>query len=321
MVLAAGLGERMRPLTLSRAKPVLPLLNRPLICWTLERLARAGVKEVVVNLHHRPESVRRVVGDGRSLGLSVRYSREPTLLGTGGGPRRVRRWLGRDPVLLVNGDIFFDFNLGTLLRRHREMKAEVTLALCANPDPGCYSLVLTDARDRVTSIGRGPRKSRAAPALFAGIHVISPGLLERLPPGPSDTVKDLYLPLIAQGRPPSAVWLRGAWYDLGRRESYHAAAMALLRRPWARTIAVHRQAQVHPHASVFRSVLGAGCVVAAGARVRSSVLWEGVSVGAGATIRNCVVADRVAIPAQATIENVVVVRGRPPVELAREQAG
>jgi NDP-sugar pyrophosphorylase family protein len=97
MVLAAGLGTRLRPLTLLAAKPVLPVLNRPLLHWTLDRLAEAGVRAAVVNTHHLPGTVRRALGDGRAFGLRLRYSHERRILGTGGGPRAVRAWLGREP--------------------------------------------------------------------------------------------------------------------------------------------------------------------------------------------------------------------------------
>ena len=119
MVLAAGLGLRMRPLTLLRAKPVLPVLNRPLLEWTMIRLARAGVTDAVVNLHHLPETVTAVLGSGRRFGLRIRYSRESTILGTGGGPRAVREVFGDEPLLLVNGDVLFDLDLRRLLTVHR----------------------------------------------------------------------------------------------------------------------------------------------------------------------------------------------------------
>jgi len=152
MVLAAGLGLRMRPLTLLRAKPVLPVLDRPLIAFTLERLARAGVREAVVNLHHLPETVRAALGSGRRFGLRILYVHEPEILGTGGGPRAVRECLGRGEVLLVNGDMYFDFDLRELVARHRRSGAAATLALRRHPEPGAYSTVVTDRRGRILSI-------------------------------------------------------------------------------------------------------------------------------------------------------------------------
>src|SRR5687767_5450633 len=101
MILAAGLGTRMRPLTLLRAKPVLPVMNRPLLHWTLDLLARGGVRDVMINLHYLPDTVREAVGTGREFGLRVAYSMEPKILGTGGGPRKVRDFFGGEPFILV----------------------------------------------------------------------------------------------------------------------------------------------------------------------------------------------------------------------------
>ncbi|HSD28816.1 MAG TPA: nucleotidyltransferase family protein, partial [Vicinamibacteria bacterium] len=127
MVLAAGLGLRMRPLTLLRAKPVLPVLNRPLLHWTMERLARAGVRDVVVNLHHLPETITGALGTGRRFGLRIRYSHEPVILGTGGGPRAVRGLFGRGPLLIVNGDVLFELDVRRVLAAHSATGAVATL--------------------------------------------------------------------------------------------------------------------------------------------------------------------------------------------------
>ena len=285
MVLAAGLGQRMRPLTLLRAKPVLPVLNRPLLHWTLRRLARAGVRDVVVNLHHLPETVVAALGDGRELGLRIRYSEEEVILGTGGGPRAVRRRLGSEPFLLLNGDVWFDFDLRTLLRAHRQSGACATLALRANPDPSHYTPVVTDRRGRIRAIGGQPAPATGSVSLFAGIHALSPALLERLPPGVSDSVRELYLPLLAEGRPLAGVRLRGAWYDLGRPALYRDAQLRLL--PGGRSL-VAASARVAKGARLERSVVGKAARVGA-ARVERSVLWDGAVVEAGARLSGAIV--------------------------------
>ncbi|HEX9710648.1 MAG TPA: nucleotidyltransferase family protein, partial [Candidatus Thermoplasmatota archaeon] len=172
MVLAAGLGTRMRPLTRLRAKPALPVMNRPLLHWTLGLLARNGVTEVMINLHHLPWTVMEAVGDGSVFGLRVSYSREPRILGTGGGPRKVRSFFGDAPFILVNGDILFDFDLRGLLRRHEKARARATLALRPNPDPRRYSSIRTAKDGRVLSLAGLPRRRRGTPSLFTGVHVL-----------------------------------------------------------------------------------------------------------------------------------------------------
>lgn len=287
MVLAAGLGLRMRPLTLLRAKPALPVLDRPLLQLTLERLARAGVRDVVVNLHHLPESVIEASGPGRRHGLRVRYSREREILGTGGGPRKVREFFGREPCLLVNGDVFFDFDLRALVARHRASGALATLALRPLPDPRAYSSVVTDRRGRILSIAGRPRPARGTVSMFASVHVLEPRLLERLPPGPSDSVRDLYMPLLAEGAHLAGVRCAGAWYDFGRPALYRDAQLRMLR--GRGQVLVGSGARVAPAAAVRRSVLGARSRVAKYARVERSVLWEGAVVEAGARVLGSIV--------------------------------
>jgi NDP-sugar pyrophosphorylase family protein len=280
MVLAAGLGTRMRPLTRRLAKPVLPVLNRPLIHFTLERLRAAGVTDVVVNLHHLPATVRRAVGDGSAFGLRVSYSYERRILGTGGGPRRVRELFGDEPVLLVNGDMLFEFDLAGLVARHRESGAPATLALLPNPRPRAYTPVVVGSGGRIRSIGGRP----SGPAwLFTGVHVLDPGLLDRLPAGVSDSVRDLYIPMIAAGERVLGARVSGAWYDLGRPRLYLAAQVEML----ASGVqgAAPRRSMIHPGAGVARgarvsaSVVGDGAQVEEGAVVERSVIWAGARVG------------------------------------------
>lgn len=300
MVLAAGLGQRMRPLTLLRAKPVLPVLNRPLLHWTLERLARAGVREAVVNLHHLPETVVEAVGDGRRFGLRVRYSREERILGTGGGPRAVRGLLGAAPVLLVNGDVLFELDPRLLLERHARSGARATLALRSNP--GGYSPVVTDRRGRILAIADRPAPASGAVSMFASVHVIDPALLERLPEGVSDSVRDLYIPLLAQGAVLHGVRSRGAWYDLGRPSLYRDAQLRLL--PGGRSL-VDSRARVAASADLRRSVVGRSARVGA-ARVERSVLWDGAVVDAGARVSGAILTSGAVVRCGERAERVAV---------------
>jgi NDP-sugar pyrophosphorylase family protein len=297
MVLAAGLGLRMRPLSRLRAKPALPVLNRPLLHWTLDLLARHGVTDVVVNTHHRAASVRRAVGDGSAFGLRVSYSHEPRILGTGGGPRRVRAFLGDEPFVLANGDVFFDFDLSALVAAHRASGALATLALRPNPDPKRYGPVVTAPGGRIRSILGKPSAGKGSVSLFAGVHVLEGSILERLPRGASDSVRDLYVPLLAEGAPLLGVRTKGAWYDLGTPALYLAAQASLLAagRGDATGSCVDASAYVAAGARIVRSVIGPGCRVEAGASVVGSVLWERVAVGEGSQVQGSILADGVRV--------------------------
>ena len=300
MVLAAGLGQRMRPLTLLRAKPALPVLNRPLLHWTLERLARAGVREAVVNLHHLPETVVDVLGDGRRLGVRVRYSREETILGTGGGPRAVRDAFGSEPFLLVNGDVLFELDPRELLERHARSVARATLALRRNP--GGYSPVVSDPRGRILAIAGRPAPTQGKISMFASVHVMDPALLERLPEGASDSVRDLYLPLLAEGAFLLGVRSRGAWYDFGRPALYRDAQLRLL--PGGRSL-VDPRARISAGADLRRSVVGMGARVGA-ARVERSVLWDDAVVDGGARLSGAILTSGAVVRCGERAERVIV---------------
>lgn len=311
IVLAAGLGTRMRPLSHLRAKPVLPVLNRPLLHWTLRLLARHGFRDVVINTHHLPQTVRAAVGDGRPLGVRVRYSHEPRILGTGGGARKVRAFFGDEPFLVVNGDMLFDFDLRGLFRRHLRSGARATLALRPNPDPRRYGAVRTAPDGRVRSLAGLPRRARGRPSLFTGIHVMDPALLDRLPAGPSDSVRDLYAPLVAEGERILGVRVRGRWYDLGSPSLYLDSHRSLLGQGFGgarRGKLVDRDARVARGARVRGSVIGPGSVVEDGAEIVDSVLWDGVTVGPGALVRGSILSTGAEVKAGAEVRKRVVVR-------------
>jgi NDP-sugar pyrophosphorylase family protein len=294
MILAAGLGTRMRPLSALRAKPALPVLNRPLIQHTLLALRRAGVREVAINTHHLPATVRRAVGDGRALGLRVRYSHERRILGSIGGVRRLLRFFGDEPFLLLNGDMVFDFDLQRLVRRHRDSGALATVSLQRFPRRGSYGAVVTGARGRILSFGGWPRPARGRAWHFTGVQVLEPRILERLRPGYAETARDLYGPLIAEGGFLLGVPLDGPWYDLGNPTLYLESQMQLLRRGRAgaaRRGLLDPRARVAGDARVLRSVVAEGCVIGARALVADSVLWRRARVAAGARVEGSIVTD------------------------------
>jgi mannose-1-phosphate guanylyltransferase len=313
MVLAAGLGTRMRPLTERVAKPALPVLNRPLIHWTLGLLARHGVDEVVINLHHLPRTIRAAVGDGKAFGMKIRYSHERALLGTAGGPRQVRRWLGKDPFLVVNGDVLLDLDLTRLITSHVARGALATLALRPNPDPRRYAAVRTNAQGLIVCLP-GARRRRAGRAwLFAGVHVMEPCMLDRLPDGPSDSIRDLYAPAVDADEAIVGLPLRGLWLDMGTPELYRRGQLAALARGFgglgARKTLVDPHARVHSGAQVKRSVVGADVLIERGACVQGSVVWEGAWIGAGARVRDAVITSRARVAPGVEVRGGVVMDG------------
>ena len=258
-----------------------------------------------MNLHHLPETVTGVLGTGRRFGLRIRYSDEPVLLGTGGGPRAVRAFFGDEPALLVNGDVLFDIDLRRLLAAHRASGARATLALRRNPVPYAYSPVVTGRSGRILAIAGRPAPAPGPVTMFASVHVMDPALLDRLPPGPSDSVRDLYMPLLAEGAHLHGMRTRGAWYDFGRPSLYRDAQLLLLPGRGRDRVMVDGKARVGATARLRRSVVGAARV-AGGARVERSVLWDGAVVEAGARVSGAIVATGGVVRAGEKAEDVIV---------------
>lgn len=220
MILAAGLGTRLRPLTEEVPKPLLPVANRPQIHYVLDQLARAGVQEVVVNLHHLAQHVRSALGESYG-GIRIAYSHEPELLGTGGGLKKVERFFAEEPFILANADALTDADLGEAVRRHRETGAAATMVVRDWDPAGGYAKVEVDAGGMVRRIGDRGSGEGLSPAVFTGIHILSRAILRRLPErAPSCIVRDGYLPMLAAGDRVAAHRIAGYWRDIGTLSAY-----------------------------------------------------------------------------------------------------
>jgi mannose-1-phosphate guanylyltransferase/mannose-1-phosphate guanylyltransferase/phosphomannomutase len=223
----------------------------------------------------------------------VSYSRERTILGTAGGPRKVRSFFGADPFLLVNGDVLFDFDLRRLVSRHRRAGAVATLALKPNPDPETYRPVVTGPDGWVRWLPGLRRRRRGTTSLFTGVHVMDPSLLDRLAVGPADSVRDVYAPILAEGGKILGVRVNGPWLDLGRPALYLSSQLREAQRRSRREdrSLVDATARIGRGVRLDRAVVGPGAEVGDGASVIGSVLWGGARVLTRASVRRCVVTD------------------------------
>jgi NDP-sugar pyrophosphorylase family protein len=307
MILAAGYGTRLWPLTIDRTKPAIPVLGRPLVGYVAEYLARYGFTDVVVNLHHQPESVQRALGDGSRFGVNLHYVLEPDILGTSGAIDNARPLLEGSTFVVINGKIVTDIDLTKALETHRRTGALATLVLQRNPARERFSLVET--RDGlITGFGgmpapvsdnaggnqpdnRGNQTDDEAPLMFTGIQILEPRIFDFIPRGVfSHSVTDVYLPAIAQGERISAHIAEGRWHELSTIPRYLEINLALM-------------------AAAGRSVeLGENSFISAGAEVRQSILWDNVTVEAGARVTRSILGDGVRIGAGEKIENAAVVR-------------
>ena len=314
MILCAGLGTRLRPLTARLPKPACPVLDRPLVWYQLALLAGAGVQEVVVNTHQLPDAMAAAArAGGRHLGLSVEISHEPTVLGTGGGLKRMEAWLGGGTCLVLNGDILFDVDLPRALEAHRRSGAVATMVVRAMPKGADYRPVDADAFGRVLRIaGDGPAPAGSKPWLFTGVHLLEPEIFAGLPPvsrGASGLHEQGYRPLLERGRPVLVHEDAGAWSDLGTPARYLAANLdaasgAFPLRRFLR-LGVHAvppgASYLGPEARVDgelrASVVGAGAFIPAGAHVERSVVWAGTELRPGERLKGAIAADELRVVA------------------------
>ena len=218
MILAAGRGERMRPLTDTTPKPLLPVAGKPLIVHQIERLVAAGLTELVINHAHLGAQIEQALGDGRALGASIQYSPEGhgRALETGGGIRRALPWLGPEPFLVTNGDIFADIDYRAL---HLAPGDLATLVLVENPSQHPQGDFVLGAHGRVLSSG-------ARCLTFAGVGVYAPALFAACTPG-AFPLAPLLRQAIAQGRV-GGHYHDGAWMDIGTPERLHQLEQRLL---------------------------------------------------------------------------------------------
>jgi NDP-sugar pyrophosphorylase family protein len=284
LLLTAGLGTRLRPLSCVRAKPALPVAGEALIRRVLGWLAASGVIDVVLNLHHRPETVCAVVGDGSDLGLRARYSWENPVLGSAGGPRRALPLLDADRFFIVNGDTLTDLDPVSLAAAHRASGALVTMAVVPNAEPERYGgVVMAADESRHLAVGRG---SARASWHFIGVQVAEREAFAGLPDNePAESVGMLY-PALIRERPGSvrAVALDASFSDIGTPADYLVTSLALAGGAAEAPL-------------LLPSVLaGARTTVAPSARLVRTILWDDVEVGEDASLSECVVADGVRVP-------------------------
>jgi len=283
LVLTAGLGTRLRPLSYVRAKGALPLAGEPLARRILRWLHEAGVRDAVLNLHHLPQTLTRAIGDGSDLDMRIRYSWEAAVLGSAGGPRRALSLLQPrgnatdGSFLIVNGDTLTDVDIPALVADHRSSGALVTMAVIPNTEPGKYGGVTADAEGRFT--GFVPRGSTEPSFHFIGVQAAERRAFESVPANTPYEVRTLYTALAAAELGSIRVLQTNAGFlDIGTPADYLNTALLIAARDGVSTV-------------------GARTRVDFGARIERSVLWDDVMVHKGAMLKECVVADGAVVPA------------------------
>lgn len=282
LVLAAGHGTRLRPLTEVRAKPAVPVAGCPLIRHVLKWLANQGISGAVINLHYQPKTITQVVGYGESLGLKVRYSWESQLLGSAGGPRQALDLLG-DRFFIINGDTLTNLPLKALLRRHMETRAHVTMAVTPHPAPARYGGIRHNESGHVVGFSRPGGVNMKH---FIGVQLAEASVFADLIAGkPASTVGGIYDNLIARN-PGSicAVETDARFTDVGTPLDYLNANQALMESEGSTSLNVGVDSRIHPSA-----------------QLTETVVWDRVTVGSNCKLNKCIITDDVKIPDNVTL--------------------
>mgnify|MGYP003576152222 CR=1 FL=1 len=299
-ILAAGFGTRLFPLTIDRTKPAIPFLGKPLVGYVAENLSHFGFRDVIVNLHHQPESVKSALGDGSKYGVNIEYTlEEPKILGTAGALDNARHLLKDEPFLIVNGKIITDIDIAAAVEAHHAGGGIATMVLKSNVKRERFTIV--EVKDGVvTGFGdfarpfseeeiRDTEHDPNVPLMFTGIHILEPRAFDYIPKGVySDIVPTFYLPAIANGEKIVSYISDADWYELSTIPRYHDISLAML--------------------NGSNVSIGADCSIDSSAGVRDSVLWDDVTIGPEVHLYRTIVADGVTIPAGTHYENAAIVR-------------
>jgi NDP-sugar pyrophosphorylase family protein len=301
MILAAGFGTRLFPLTIDRTKPAIPFLGKPLVGYVAEYVAKFGFEDIVVNLHHQPESVREVLGDGKNYGVKIHYTEEiPDILGTAGALDNARHLLEDDTFVIVNGKIITDIDISEAIETHRKSGAVATMVLKPNIKREKFTEVYAangflkgfgDFAHPFTAEEIKDTTGRLAvpPLMFTGIHIFEPRVFEYIPRGTySDIVPTFYNPALKNGEKIAVHVTDANWFELSTIPRYLDISLAMM-----------------SNGSVCA---GENCVVSGRATVRDSIMWDNVSIGEDAHLYRTIIADDVVIEPGEHYENAAIVR-------------
>ncbi len=320
IILSAGLGKRMRPLTFGKAKSSLPLFNKPFIFHAVEYLRRFGITEIAINLHHAPDSINSLLENGNLFDAKIRYSYENEILGTAGAIKRLEDFLCSETFVLMNSDFASDINLDEVIEYHTKEKAMATLVL-QKSETSEYSKVKMGIANQIEALG-----VQNGHHIFCGMHIIEPDILQYIPVEKNvDINRDIYSTLIAKGFTLKAYEHNGYWFEFGNLERYFHGHMELAKKGIGFieqilnvnvTDNIHlsdaiEESKPHSNASIFAAenfnasthsringylVAGEKCFLGADCFIKNSIIHNSVTISDRAEISNCIVGEQAMIP-------------------------
>ncbi|MEU6831456.1 NDP-sugar synthase [Nocardia beijingensis] len=315
VILVGGQGTRLRPLTLSAPKPMLPTAGLPFLTHLLARIAEAGITHVVLGTSFKAEVFEEHFGDGSELGLEIEYVTETEPLGTGGAIRNVLPKLRADNVMVFNGDVLGGTDLGAVLDTHESTRADVTLHLVRVSDPRAFGCVPTDADGRVTAF---LEKTQDPPTdqINAGCYVFRREYIEKIPAGrPVSVEREVFPALLTEGARVQGYVDASYWRDMGTPEDFVRGSADLVRgiAPSPALRGQRGESLVHPSAGVAPgalliggTVVGRGAEIGAGARLDGAVVFDGAVIEAGATVERTIIGFGARIGPRALVRDGVI---------------
>ena len=318
MVMAAGAGTRLKPLTDELPKPMVPIANRPVLEYTIENLKRHGITEIILNLHNHPQMIRRYFKDGSAWGVNLHYSDEPKLLGTAGGVRKADWFLKEGTFLVMSGDGLTDIDLTALVAFHKRKRSLATMALSKVDSKFDYGVTLTNAQGRIRKFIEKPFWGDIfSNQVNTGIYVFEPDIFKRIPAGRvTDFGHDVWPKLLADHKPIFAQLTNRYWCDVGNLSEYRKAQRDFLDgklnyRPCGK--------QTRPGIWIDEGVqiahgvkLLAPCLIGRGSRIGKgsvigahTVLGNNVRIGTGSQVRNCTFWEGAEVGNRIRLENCI----------------
>lgn len=310
LILAGGFGTRLRPLTLNLPKPVVPLVNRPILSYQIELLKRAGITDIILSLNYQPDKIKEVIGNGEKYGVKITYLVEPVPLGTAGAVKFAENFI-KEPTVILNGDGLINLDIAKVIQFHREKKATATIVLQRVENPVGYGLVEIDAEQRILDFLEKPTAEDltkiSTRTVNAGTYILEPDVLNFIPANENYSFEYGVFPaLLKQNKNFFAFVDDSYWLDVGNSPRYLQAHQDIIN---------HRvsgfggedfrnESEISSTAGICpNSIIGKGCVIKNGAKIKNSVLGENVFVG-----EECVIEDSV-ILAQTQLQKNVLVSG------------
>ena len=332
VILVGGQATRLRPLTTNTPKAMVPVLNRPFLEYVIRNLSRHGVEEIVLAQHHLAGSIEENLGDGSNFGVRITYVVEDSPRGTAGAFKNVERYI-TGTFLGMNGDIFNDLDITSMVRFHQERNATATIALTPVEDPTAYGLIETDPAGRVQRFLEKPKPSEITTNMInAGTYVLEPEVLEQIPPEVQVSIERETFPLlVSSGRPVYAFPSSGYWMDMGTPEKYLQLHRDLLagKSTWytpgtdaevligegcnidsaaqiTGPVVIDSDDTIGPQVRVIGPVvIGAGCTIGEGSVIEGSVIWHDVRLGSRVRVQSSVVANSCTLNDGSIVEEAV----------------